>query len=691
MSLDNYNLPTDPKEIARIMRTHAVRSESLYVFKRMWWMLAWYYMQGIRKFTTFDMNTGTVLGEYTDSDGKLEFQSQELLKECNRVQGRLSSLDVRPVVKRTGMSLDGIRNRSVAQIILNSGISDNQLVKLHDEFTWLLTTLGFAGLSVKAVDHPVVGLTADMEVIHPRELFPFPNLGQDYTKCRGVMRQRIVSMDFLEKFFPKKKLMANLEDMEYFTVAPGAYVTSMGVNDSMDSTTLMGAAGLSRTKVMSGDSDYGGGSSAKTDIKMVRIRELWLDGVRGTCSRYIMASGDYVFADQDHSQAEVYPSVKVARFMNNGTWYGAGMFDLLWPLARQHEKLLTSLFNNVNDMNHYGLLVIPNGQFNNRAALQEIGKDLKVLPWEPDPMTEGFRPFAISPTTTGDFPGKVAGMTKQLMQGLSPIADLIQEKGRVDSASGLSFLDEQVNQAMTAPTYGISACYSDIYRSACQQMAHQITFSRRALPVGELTTDLVGAVIDMEKNEVRFRENPIPEVGRLAFSIKEKSPRSEVARKQEAIQMADMKAKMGKPDWDSFVLFSLREGLDFAMDVTEERSAYEMIVRNILLLYGDGQSPGEIVVVPGMVRPDIQLRLLSAFMADPKMAVASVEVQNAFLDYREMLQQQMAGVLPPGVPNPEDAAMQAQMMQMGPGAGMPGAAQVQMAGPGGPPGQQPPM
>ena len=96
----------------------------------------------------------------------------------------------------------------------------------------------------------------------------------------------------------------------------------------------------------------------------------------------------------------------------------------------------------------------------------------------------------------------------------------------------------------------------------------------------------------------------------------------------------------------------------------EERAAYEMVVKNCLILYGNGEMPGEIVLTPHTALPNLQLRVLTSFMAGPQMSMASPEVQDEFMKYKQFLQQGLGNVLPEGVPLPEEAAMQ-RMMQQG--------------------------
>jgi len=124
----------------------------------------------------------------------------------------------------------------------------------------------------------------------------------------------------------------------------------------------------------------------------------------------------------------------------------------------------------------------------------------------------------------------------------------------------------------------------------------------------------------------------------------------------------------------------------------EEKSAYESVIKNCLVLFGDGQDPGEIVLTPHTAKPSFQMRVLTSFMTSPSMAYASPEVQDEFMKYREFLMHSLGLTLPEAVPSPDDMAvlMDAQKQANN----MLGQAQMQAGGPQGggrPQGAAPPM
>tara|TARA_R110000868_G_scaffold188802_1_gene431618 strand:- start:6282 stop:8279 length:1998 start_codon:yes stop_codon:yes gene_type:complete len=651
MSQHRFKLPKNKKQICQLIRSHAEKEISRLSYRRITWLLTYYYLNGMRRFDVFDPESGNLSPHYLDEEGNLEFQSQEMLSAIDRASARLSSMDLRPKVMRTGTSLPMIRQRATAQLLADSLVSDDQIAEVSTKFAHLFTALGSCGIQGHILDHPTIGLTGDLEVIHPKELFPFPSLGQDYTKQAGMMRQRIVPLETLTDKFGSR-IKSNLEDMEYYEVQVGDPLEEL--NES-----------LVEGHTVNPFNGKGYNSQSVDAMTVVRIRELWMEGARGTCSRYIICSGDYMIEDEDLSSAQTYCPIGFARFIENGSFHGAGLFDLLFSINREMEKMLKALFNNIREMDRYGVVVMPQGSFNERSVMREVGNGLRMISYQPDPLNEKFAPFTIAPHNAGDIPGKTAAFAKSLMQGINPVQDLIQEKGRIDSATGLQFLDEQINRAMTNPTMGVVQAFGKMYRSMVSNASRELILKPRPIPVQAFDLNLAGAVIDYDKSEISFQNNPIPNVAHLTFAVRQINPRSEVVRKQEAMQMF----QAGLMDPDGFKLFALKEGLDFAMWIDEDQSAYEQVVQNILNLYGNGTDPGQVIITPHTSRPELQMRVLSSFMSGPLMSKADPLVIDEFKKYREAMIQFMGASLPAMVPNPDSAALFAEQRPQSPPTG----------------------
>lgn len=658
MAATGTSLPKNPKALARTLHEHIAREQERQTYIRTMWRLCHAYLNGARRFHLHNLNGQHIDTWHLDKEGNLLYQAPDMLSMVDRTAAKLSSMDLGPSVVRNDRSLQSLRHRASAQVINDAIVSTEQLACVKRQYSHIFTALGCCGLYGDVVDHPIAGLTLDLEVVHPTEVYPFPSLGYDFTKLSGLCRQRVVPLAWLEERLGKKTSKTALNDCVAWKQLPGDLLENYAEMQPIRGTAALAGA-------PSGGSEFSvTGPPMSRDgkdeyITAIQLNEAWFLGPRGTVMRYVASSGHHSFIDINFYEQgqEVYCPLSWSTFMDTGDFYGAGIFTLMFSLMRRAEKLMNSLFNNVEDVDRYGVVIMPSGSWNQNLALRDIGRGLRALPYEPDVAAENFKPFVVTPFNTGDMPGKTAAFARSMIRDFSPLRDLAEEKGRIDSAAGLAFLDEQMNQAMTNPSSGVQSAFGQVYRAGTAAAASLLSTGPRSLPVSRLDLNLVGAVLDEEGDRVSFNKNPLPRVGHLHFTVREVSPRSPSTRKAEAVEMLRLQAETaGQGDWDAFKLFAVRESLDFAMDMGMERASYTTIVGQILRLFNDGVTPGQIVESPHMARPDLQLRILDEFMAGPELRLASVDVQNAFIQYKQFLVEQMSVVLPEGVPTPEDAA-----------------------------------
>jgi len=640
----SIQLTKNESALTSILADHAERCDRLYLWRRMQWLLAWYYLNGYRRFSVFDPHTGRITPHYVDVDGTVKFQCQELLFAINQVASRIQSMDFSPVVIPQLSSLQGLRDKAVAQLTLSSLLTPNTLDPVIEDFAYTFTCLGFCGITGHVSQHPTVGLSTSLSIVHPRELYPFPAVGYDHTQTGGFMRQHWVPVSRLEALYGKRKVASKIDNMDWLDTMAGELWQSPGG----DNPPLSSPQNSLTTRTV--DTAPNSGPS---DLAIARVRELWLTGPNDTVSRYILTSGKSVLVDHDLSDQHVYPSIGFSRFMNNGSWYGVGMFDLLYSQHKELEKLTSALYQNVSDLDRYGILVMPQGQMPQSQTLRDVGRGLRVMFWEPDPISEGFTPFPIQPWNTGDMPGKVAAFARESMKQVNPITDIIEEKGRIDSASGLNYLEEVANRALTAPTGGIARAFSTMYRGLHQQALAHITEGAQGIPITNLSLDLLGAVIDNKEGTVSFKDNPLPDITRLQYTIRSLSPKAVTARRAELL---DLWEKGINQDPLGLQLTAFDEGIDLAMYTADTRAARDMGIRAILSLFGDGEEPGELILTPHTTKPAVVLRLLETVMVGPAFMFASPAVQNEFIKFRFTLQSWMGALLPQGIPSLDESA-----------------------------------
>ena len=357
---------------------------------------------------------------------------------------------------------------------------------------------------------------------------------------------------------------------------------------------------------------------------VVRVREVWMYGPRGTTKRYFSGSGDFLFEDLDYAGAERPSPIGFSRFLNNGTWHGAGMFHVLFSMHREMEKMLKDLFTNVRSVDEYGVLVMPAGQINERNFSKSTGKGLRMLSYSSEASygEAPFRPFSMTPHNSGEIPGKTAMLANSMLEQLNPLTDLVKNKGRVDGAPGLQILEEEGRRKMNRSLAGVAGAFSTVHKYLAGSALYQSASSAQPFRVNRLNIDMAGAVIDFEKETMGFNENRLPNVHSMEFKVRNEVPQNREVKKQNAMNHATGPfAENGVVDVDGLKLYLISEGLEVEAWVQEEKNAYETVVQNVLKLYGDGIQNTQVIVSPHTSRPALQLRVLNAFMGARRLNV----------------------------------------------------------------------
>lgn len=650
---NTFMLPDDREKRARLIDQHIQREEVHAALWRMRTLLATHYFRGIRHFTTLDHRQGKVEWDFVDKNGNYEYPDESLLFEIQTIMGQLGSADLRPLAERTGRSLAAVRETGMAQVLADGVVSPAVIEPHRAEMNFIFTAFGMVGLNVTLDDHPAMGFGADVEVVHPTELLPFPAAGNNYLNVSGVIRRRMVSRERLKEVFGAR--VANAA----FKKGSGAKIYRVFLGEAIDIESHRGPGdNLNITGRLTNTVGQGPTGGA-TDL--VEVAETWLGGPRNTAKSYTITSGGYEFAHWDFTDREVYRPLNYARFYENGSFYGAGHFHVRFGQHRRAERLENHIAKNIYEQDRNPVLVIPRGQYDERTAMQDlVPGGIKILKYMPDLMgTEGdFRPFTFSPVNTGDSPIRAAAYFGEQGARLNPVGQLAQEKGRIDSAVALNALDESLRRPMTVASQAIERLFGNIYRSAVQQAIAMLLDTGRRLPVENLTLDLAGVVIDRE-GMVSLEDNPLRNLSRIRFGVQNANPRSKTAVKQEALQLV----QLGINDVEGLKLFAAKNGLDFALDMDEILNTVQLTVKNVLTLYGNGQEPGQIVVSPMVGRPDVVLQILNGFMAGEVFALANPIVQDEFLRWHRDLQGDVSGGFLDGAPTLDEAVAQQQLLQ----------------------------
>lgn len=663
------------RELAVLLHSHVQRERWRQAVRRGRWFFGLHYLDGYRSFQMRD-RFGTIIDTF-EFEGKeadrnkgrrrRPFKTGTLVKQVNDAIGAVASLDLRPKIERQDKSLRGLREAAMARVVANATISEQSIEDTKSLYAMYLATFGCCGLQVATVEDDRVGLMQDVEIVHPMECFPWPSVSSNLADVRGIVRHRFIPLADVKARW--RGVPSDLGKMEYYTREMGY----LSPNDTDLDAEQRGREGHGTGASRMIQSGRGNVSAEEYDTSevLIGVTELYVTGINGMLDYYAATSGETTFIRQNFTSVATYCPLIWSRFLETGGFYGVGMVDLLWSQIREFEEMVDRFSKNVRDQDRYGMVILPHGVLHERMMFQNTGAEYKVAMVSPEPALDGGRPFQpqqLMPVNSREMAAAASSMLMQNIQADSPGTDLLARKGRAESAAALGLLQQEGNKTMQVPLQATRNAWAAMWRAGLDATMKLLVMEPRELPVHRFTLDLVGASIDFQEGVVRFEDNLLPDLSRLIITTEDASPTNDLVKKQEAIELFRI---YGDPE--RFMRYAAKSGLEWAMDLDEYLTAIEAVHTNILMLYQDGEQPGQIILNPHTVLPDKQLTELLNFMAGPAMKVASSLVQSMFHRYAEYLKIQMGMMLPEGLPDPfgEDGQPQ------GPDLGMmPDAAQM---------------
>lgn len=649
------NTPANKQQVEQIFQYLVSSGKSKMNPQSINWWINHYYMRGIRNFSNINYGSGTLNASYLDDSGVLKFRYEDIVSKYQAQLGRLLTINLAPAVSRRGESLDGLRKASTGQVVLDSAFPQEKVSKLAlSAFPPLLHygTIGF-GLWVEGED------SIGIEVINPWELIPIPIDVSTPSDVRGLIRMRYVPTDYVKglSITPSKgsKVYKGMDDLK----------VPFGDLPADVSSKFQGTASLTHTGggffIRSGQSQvetqWKGRHTKKdkTQVDVTLLVEVWTEDTDGYLAEYLIFAGSYNKLNQlyrhDHSQSKYHMPVKIARDVVVGGFYGRSFVDQLIPLNTEAEYSLSSLFQSVSDFDLYGIQMWPASLGTPTDAHR--GQDgVKRITFEPDYTTPDLKPFHQLPASltkpqveaamvAGGLMDKLANQPTEMMKGGAP--------GRVDSASGLGFLFETSGIPLSPTAKNVAEAVSGIYR-AMLGICKDIWPGEKVVSISNLDDSLAGIIFDMETGEVNLARNAIPSPDEVNINVASEVP---ISKEQQKMELKEA-LKEGILTLDEFS-FKIREkGLNYPVGNEVAWQNYRRAKLENLSLFGDGKTPGKVIVNERDMHL-VHQSVLNAFMARPEYYAASPAVREKFVEHYEEHNVGL-GILPEGMPPMEDAA-----------------------------------
>jgi len=236
---------------------------------------------------------------------------------------------------------------------------------------------------------------------------------------------------------------------------------------------------------------------------------------------------------------------------------------------------------------------------------------------------------------------KIANQPNKMMSGEAP--------GRTDSEVGFNFLWETSGIPLSPTAKNIAEGVSGVYRAMLRILKDTWT-DQKVVSISSLDDSLAGIVLDAESGTLSLSQNAIPYPDEISITIASEVP---VSKEQQKAELKEA-LKEARITLDEFNFEVRKRGLDIPVGGELEWQNYRRAMLENILLFGDGQTPGKVVVSDRDLHR-IHLMVLDTFMARPEFYSASPQVREQFVTHREEHYYGM-GNFPEAMPMPEDTA-----------------------------------
>ena len=669
-------LPKDPKELVKALDQEMRAADQECNINLVSWKLIDSYLAGARRFRIMDRWNGDLSIAFESRKGELDLRYEEInsqyLVEC----GRFMKMDVSPTARKRQETLESLRKSGVANAALVGLASKIPVDRIKRQAVISFVKYGTVGLSHYETGSPF--MPDSFEVIPPRQLRGLPAWVDGLENLYGEARKRWVALDWiadrvktvfkksLKAYDPVKDLRA--VEVPWGSSPPGVSNHDMSEVKSGDSYTLdlEEVVGMNLKKGRKAD-------MTKMGRYFVPLEEIYIyDDTQEFVARYIIKIGEVIVHDEDLEAKGIHQvcPLRVARHTDTGRYFARGFVGPLIPFNDQIEKMLASLFKNIQEMDMFGTLMVT-GSMGIDLKKWRTGPRPKVEKYEPDPLNPTAAPFTLQPSNSGTFPQRVAEFILGLTPRLTRQGPYYQGEtsGRVDSAAGLGFLFNTGNISMGLPSHGLAdafaGCYSRLLQAAKERMGPGDTIA-----IALVDDAIAGVVLDPKTGTLQLAQNPLPDPWEISIDVKDRTPRDPDVRKRELLELYGQQLV----DYERFWITAYEENLEFPAPPKEIWETWRKAMWQIIILFNDGQTPGTLMFGEHTQEPLIQLRAVQRFMNRIEFALAERPVREAFEKWKEALESMSGQAYPVGLPPPEVAAqlqqqMEAQQPEMAMGGG----------------------
>lgn len=653
-----FYLPEKKDAIEQCLRYHGdLNDTELQRFATTWTRCHWW-VQGVRNLQITSALRGAGPGEtFVDSKGVRRVPLETAVQQMFTDMGRILSIDWGPRVSRkVGISLDDIRGTAISEAVLDLFWSRFRTDEFLLQWAQALSTFGTVAAGAFDLGDPRKGVFgATLMLIPAWEVTPLPATPVGLNEVSGTSWGRWVPLRFIKDMLAGPGLIQlpkNLDELEPIEGPSAGVLQSAG-----SPTPNVPTPGMSGVPALT-SSYYGppsrrlsnrGTAMDEPTEKYVLLKDHWVESDDGSVLRHLITVGPHLAHDTNYEELggelPLMP-VKVFRRDYAGGFYGRGVVERLVPLNRQMELLLADVITNVADADRMRFLAIPRSSGINERSMRLALKN-RYLTYDPDPSAPQHRPELIVAPNVGDSGGRLLstmmGMTNSLVAQPSMLQGQLPG-ARMDSAAALSVMTEQGNVPMKPVVISARGAWKGLYRKLLSIFNERIP-DQEVLPLIRVDESMIGVKYDPAAGGVKLAENPIPNPRSLEINIRSENPRPKSQIKMEL----DEALEKGLISKIEYRIEAWRAGLELPLGSQAAQNNWLTASVENLILFGDGQTPGQPQANMFANNHPIHYMVHQAFMASPVFMAASAEVRQAFTMHLVEQHQPELGPIPDGL------------------------------------------
>lgn len=717
----SFDLPSDKRELGRVLRD-AIEDGKVTDL-----MAPYVQAVAVRNYLNGDRNF-EIVDPRDPSFPLMTVQSPRNQPACESIVGdvakeigRQSRIDIRPAVKIKDTTLNGIRDRAIAQGMLSYLFSRDVVSGPHEASQKLRTEEGGCGLAISETYRSGRGWGIKVEIIPIEEITLLPIGAKTLEQVTGMAWRRPASLKWLRGVVNKlgKTLGKRLslpsegsEDYKYMNVRKN----KSAVNTDVGSSPMWGLAPEIASVSQSG------GDNDQHVTPMVEFVQCYITPDRKHVERVILMAGDYVIHDQTYDEGSMpMMPLSYSPYVPVGGIYGR---SYAYPKMMAHiaaERAIQALSKVVSEVNAYGIL----------AARQNMGVEwdrvtqasdgsFRIVTFSSDPASPQSRIEQIAPIEISRVIGSIPNFMLQVADRVFPDSPIFQGQapGRVDSDAAIHSLEGLSTVQIAAGARTLAEAWSQMYRAGLE-MARDHYNTGEHIPLVLVDDAMAGVVLDtaevpLSTDERMERQNsasqrasawqmkgidpmfaealrqaalPKDEAGNPISDGSEQSDTQRVPIAQFTIgpniiphpdevdigiqslmprdeekesMLLEAARQAGYASAIEVQIETMKRGLDRWLGGKAVWNTYRVAILNLLSAYGDGINPGQGLLPAAGTIHRIGYMVISTFKESPEFLLASETVKQKVLQLLEFYSPTNTAA---GVPTADEAAMMQQMQQ----------------------------